>query len=350
MGDLVIGQDGTLDVASVATLSRQEIINWMRLRLHGEDHLVPSDFKQGEPSYHLLASIYTNLERDSRSYIRSTVGEFLHEMSRGAASWRGDAGHSLLLLAQDLKEADFLPPIKRMAEGSLFFDAAAAHDTDGIHRRLLQSLIALQWRGSPQFWYTQFERSPGVYAPIAFAGLNLISIRHAMQLLPRIPWDDPGTRRTMRTALRGLLPAYDHMLIASEFHRVVRDLTPHLRAIVEKMLPGATELRPSPLEVNRSVVETPSALAHAPGLLGLQKGSERATILGERLQALNLEESQKWAGHPSPHAPGESSASTARFPQAETEASSIWQSFRPTAKDQGSARPLEQAATSGAFS
>jgi hypothetical protein len=255
MGNLAVGEDGRLDVGSVNTLSREELTNWIRIRLHGKDPFVPSDIKQGEPGYYLLASIYPYLGRDSRSYMRSAVEEFLIEMAQGAQSWRGEAAHSLLLLAQDLKEPEFCAPIKRMAEDSLFFDNAAGPDIDEIHRRLLQSLVALRWSGSPAFWHTQFERSPTTYAAVVFAGLNIISIHHAMLLLPRVPWEDANTRRAMRVALRGLLPAYDHTTISIELSRALRALDPSDRSIVENMLPEVRGLgrRPSSEPIGESI-------------------------------------------------------------------------------------------------
>src|SRR6185295_4514559 len=237
MGNPVVGEDGRLDVGSVNTLSREELTNWIRLRLHGQDHLVPSDIRQAEPGYYLLASIYPYLERDSRSYMRSAVEQFLIEMAQGDASWRGEAAHSLLLLAQDLKEPEFVAPIKRMAEDSQFFDNAAGRDIDAIHHRLLQCLVALRWSGSPAFWHTQFERSHTTYAAVVFAGLNIISIHQAMLLLPRVPWEDANTRREMRVALRGLLPDYDHTVNSIVLSRVLRLLKPTHRSIVENMLP-----------------------------------------------------------------------------------------------------------------
>lgn len=237
MGNPVVGEDGRLELGSVNTLSRKELTNWICLRLHGKDHFVPSDIKQAEPGYYLLASIYPYLERDSRSYMRSAVEQFLNEMAQGDASWHGEAADSLLLLAQGLKEPEFVAPIKRMAEDSLFFDNDAGRDIDAIHHRLLQSLVALRWTGSLAFWQTQFDRSPTTYAAVVFAGLNIISIHHAMQLLPRVPWEDANTRRAMRVALRGLLPAYDHTVIGIVLSRVLRVLEPSQRSIVENMLP-----------------------------------------------------------------------------------------------------------------
>jgi hypothetical protein len=247
MGELKTDQNGSLDVSSVATLSREEIADWVRRRLRGEDYLIASDVKQGEPSYYLLASIYPNLDRDSRSYMRSGVAQFLDEMSREEQTWRGDAGHSLLLLAQRLREAEFVRPIRKMAESSVFSDQASRTDYEGLHLRVLQSLVALKWRGSPQFWLTQFARCPRVYGPVVFAGLGMISIRNAMQLLPRIEWDDASVKRKMRVALRGLLPGHALEDIADGVSGVLPRLSRSDRLAVESMLPelrGVQRSRP----------------------------------------------------------------------------------------------------------
>jgi DNA-binding response OmpR family regulator len=241
MGKLLLREDKSLDLDSVGTLSRDEMAQWIRLRLHGNDRLVPTDVRQGEPSFHLLASIYAKLDRDSRSFIRTAVADFLSEMMGGDQNWQGSAGHSLLLLAQELRERDFLGPILGMAERSLFLTCDNT-DTNQIHRRLLQSLVALEWRGQVDFWHSAFARSPAIYAAVAFAGLSLISVRHAMELLPKVPFGNGSTRHAMRIALRGLLPVHDRDLIRRELTRVTPLIDKQYRGVVEEILPEVIRL------------------------------------------------------------------------------------------------------------
>ncbi|HEY6329218.1 MAG TPA: hypothetical protein VI756_07765 [Blastocatellia bacterium] len=241
MGQLRVNDKGVLDISSVATLSRSEIADWVRRRLNGTDNLVASDVKQAEPSYYLLGFIYPLLDRDSRSYMRSVVEQFLQEMAHGDLAWRGQAGHSLLLLAQRLREPEFVQPVRKMAEVSTFFDQLSGTDVDSLHHRLLQTLVAFKWRGPQHFWVAQFDRGADLYGPVAFAGLSLISIRQAMELLPRMNWSDPSIKRGVRVALRGLLPGHCIEEIAENLWPVLPKIGASDSLIVQSMLPELPE-------------------------------------------------------------------------------------------------------------
>lgn len=225
MGALVIDDDGKLDIASVASLSRDEMRAWISARLRGEDTTVPGDVRQGEPPYYLLAQIYPELDRDSRLYTRQVVQELLRDMSRNPNSlWRGESGHALLLLTQRLGEKEFVPPVREMAEDGKFLVLSEEQGADDLHRRLLQSLIALGWKGTLEFWREQFERAPLRYSGLAFAGLSRIALQHAFGLLPDLPWDSKEVQGQMRVALRGLLPAHDHGLLGQLMNRTKSQL------------------------------------------------------------------------------------------------------------------------------
>lgn len=236
MGRLVVDDSGRLDVESVASLSLDEIRGWVSARLHGRDTAVPSDVRQGELPHYLLAQIYPNLDRDSRDYILLAVREFLNDMSRNRESpWRGEAAHALLLLAQRLGERSLIPPIREMAEDGRFFTAESR--ADELHRRVLQSLVALRWQGTREFWREQYGRAPERYAGVVFAGLSQIALQHAFDLLPEVPWDNADVRAQMRVALRGLLPAYDHSVIGNFLTRVNSQLTSRVQDVLMEFLP-----------------------------------------------------------------------------------------------------------------
>lgn len=214
-------ENGKIDILSVSELSKQELKHWIDARLHGLDSEVPGDFRQGEPPYYLITLIYPDLDRNSRDYIHSIVYEFLLDMSRNReSSWQEDAAHALLLLAQNLEDRTFIPPILEMAEGGRFFKEGLEISSDDLHRRLLQSLVALEWRGSIAFWCEQVGRAPERYAGVTFAGLAQIALKHAVDLLLHLPLDNPDVRAQIRVALRGLLPARDHSEIAESLMAV----------------------------------------------------------------------------------------------------------------------------------
>ena len=238
MGELIIDNDGKLDIDSVRSLSRDEMRAWISARLRGEDTAVPGDVRQGEPPHYLFAQIYPELDRDSRLYTRQVVQEFLRDMSRNPNSlWRGESAHALLLLTQRLGEKEFVPPLREMAEDGKFFLPTEEQGADDLHQRLLQSLIALGWKGTLEFWREQFERAPLRYSGLAFAGLSRIALQHAFSLLPDLPWDSREVQGQMRVALRGLLPAHDHSLLGQLINRIKSQLPATARRMVCEFLP-----------------------------------------------------------------------------------------------------------------
>ena len=240
MGEIVVRDDGTLDVGSFASLTRDELCAWLEARLHGQDTLVPDDARQGEMPHHLIKHIYPRLDRHSRDYLIDIVRDFLRDMSRNEAStWRGKAAHALLMLAQALEERSFVDPIREMAQEGRFLEGNA--QDEALHRRLLQSLVALRWRGTRDFWHEQFERDPARHAGVVFAGLKHIALKHAIDLLPHLPWDDEAVQRRMRAALRGLLRAYDHSEIGALLSNVLPKLSVPVQNKIRDFLPEVSD-------------------------------------------------------------------------------------------------------------
>ena len=230
MGEIIVREDGTLDLGSFASLSKDELQAWVEARLHGQDTQAPGDARQGELPHYLIARIYPDLGHHIRDDLIQIVRVLLRDMSRNEAStWSGEAAHALLLLAQALGNRTLVAPIREMAEDGRFLDDDHRHD---LHRRLLQSLAALGWRGTRVFWDEQVAHDSVRYAGVAFAGLTRIALPHAMDLLPRLPWDDEDVQDQMRVALRGLLPAYDH----SEIGALLSDVLPKLSVPVQNMI------------------------------------------------------------------------------------------------------------------
>lgn len=246
MGEIVVHDDGTLDLDSFASLTRDELGLWLEARLHGQDTLVPDDARQGELPHYLIKHIYPHLDRHSRDYLIDIIRGFLRDMSRNEAStWRGEAAHALLLLAQTLDDRSFAHPIREMAQEGRFLEGDA-RDED-LHRRLLQSLAALTWIGTCDFWHEQVERDPARHAGAAFNGLKHIALKHAIDLLPRLPWDQEEVQRRMRVALRGLLPAYDHSKIGALLSNVWLDLRSPAPEKIHDFLPEIRDFLPDNL-------------------------------------------------------------------------------------------------------
>jgi hypothetical protein len=237
MGKLIV-DNGKLDISSVAGLTKEELRNWIDARLHGVDMEVPGDFRQGEPPHYLITLIYPELDRNSRDYIRDIVHGFLRDMARNQeSSWRGDAAHALLLLAQKLGDRTLIFPIQEMADEIRFYEEHIPDGSADLHRRLLQSLVALEWRGTTDFWHKHIALDAERYAGVAFAGIAQIALQHAIDLLPDLPWNNQNVQAQMRVALRGLLPARDHSVIAESLITVKERLSASNWSLIQSFLP-----------------------------------------------------------------------------------------------------------------
>lgn len=235
---LIVDDHGRLDRNSVASLSKDELRDWISDRLHGHDVVVPGDGRQGEYPHYLFASIYPEIDRDSRSYIRDIVQEFLRDMGRNEGSiWRAEAADALLLLAQKLREREFIWPVYEMAADGTFFVSSQQESSEDIHHRLLQTLVALDWKGSVEFWDEQFRRAPARYAGVVFAGLARIALQHAVDLLPHLQWHYENVQNQMRAALRGLLPIHDHSHIGKLLTAIMPQLSIPARRLILEYLP-----------------------------------------------------------------------------------------------------------------
>lgn len=192
---LLIDANGKLDLAAVEALSKVELRDWIFARLHSQDMLVPGGFGQAEMPHFLLAQIYPQLSRPARQDMENIVQDFVHSMARrNDSAWRGDAADELLMLAQTVCGGTTINQavigyIEEMAQALHFFNANNDGQID-LHYRLLQSLVALGWRGTPTFWREQVRLAPNRYVGVAFSGLALISLKEAVALLTEIEWTD----------------------------------------------------------------------------------------------------------------------------------------------------------------
>lgn len=232
---LRLNDNGRLDLSSVDELSRDELREWTRARLHGEDTRVPDDPKQDIGQYYLVGAIYDDLALSTQAEVRRALKRFLRKMERGEDEWTGRSAHTLLLLTKDVGEEELAPPVRRMAEGDRFFP-----EDEELHARLLQTLIFLGEEMTPEFWEQQLKRNPSRFGVYAFAGLCMHSLEQALGLvLNEVDLEDEDLRTRLTTEIRGLLaaPQYTRDQIR-EIILNMRELIPEQGyALVRKALP-----------------------------------------------------------------------------------------------------------------
>jgi len=189
------------DLESVNTLDPDELSTWIRDRLHDRDQRVPDSPKQDIGQYYLVGAIYEDLALSTQAEVRRALKRFLREMERGDDEWTGRPAHTLLLLTKDVGEEELAPPVRRMAEDGRFFP-----DNENLHARLLQTLIFLGEKMTPEFWEQQLERNPSRFGVYAFAGLRMHSLHKALGLvLNEVDLEEEDLRTRLTTEIRGLL-------------------------------------------------------------------------------------------------------------------------------------------------
>ena len=201
--DFRLDEHGRLDVKSVNELDPDELSAWIRDRLHDRDRRVPDSPKQDIGQYYLVGALYEDLSLSTQADVRRAVKRFLGEMERGSDEWAGRPAHTLLLLAKDIGEEELAPPVRRMANDEQFLP-----DDEELHARLLQTLVFLREKMTPEFWENQLERNPSQFGVYAFAGLRMHSLPNALGLvLNEVDLDDEDLRARLTTEIRGLLAA-----------------------------------------------------------------------------------------------------------------------------------------------
>lgn len=201
---LRFNDNGRLDLSSVDELSRDELREWIRARLHSEDTRVPDDPKQDIGQYYLVGAIYDELQPETQESIRDILEEFLLQMKNGDEAWQGRPAHTLLLLVMEIGDPDFVKPVRRMAEQETVLERD--EPDEDLHARLLQTLLELGEEMDPEFWTDQLDLNASRYVIYAFAGLRTHSLYQALGIVPQeLNLENDDLRSTFYSEIRGLL-------------------------------------------------------------------------------------------------------------------------------------------------
>jgi hypothetical protein len=180
--------------------SRQELRDWVRSRLHGDDMGVSVDKRQDERPYSLIERVYGDLDRHIREDVCNLVADFVHDMACDPqSSWQGNAAHELLLLAQSVCNDTSVDDLIEMADNERFFLAGEQERGSDLHYRILQTLLALGWGGPLEFWQRQVRLSPDRYIGVAFNALAPTHLKEAIDLLIAVTWTAEVEQRVLRS-------------------------------------------------------------------------------------------------------------------------------------------------------
>ena len=103
---------------------------------------------------------------------------------------------------------------------------------EDLHYRVLQTLVALEHRITPAFWFEQFELVPERYADVVFDGLVLISLEQAVSFLFLIDSVEQ-VEEIIFSSFPYLLDEYGIGQIAPLVEEYLSKMNPDVRATVQ---------------------------------------------------------------------------------------------------------------------
>ena len=238
MNKIKVTETGEVDVKSIESLSYDELKHWIKCRLLGKDTQIPDNFRQDNASYYIIYLLYPKFNRFVREDIHRIVLEFIKDMARNPDSiWKEEAGNQLLLLAQSVRSEETIDFLLEMGESRIFFVANAPSSAEDLHYRVLQTLVALEQRITPQFWLEQFDLAPERYVGVVFDGLALIAPEQAIRFMSLI--DSVETvERILFITFPSLLNEYGATRIVPLVEEYLPKMQPGVRVAVQSFLEG----------------------------------------------------------------------------------------------------------------
>jgi len=225
MNELLFDEQGEVEPQSVEALSRDELRQWMRARLRGEDMRAWGDARESDMPHFLLVPLYPQLDRLTREDFQGIILEFLEDLANNPESeWRGKPGDELLMLLEPIlagspRREQAVDLLLAMVQSSRFI----SEGEPDLHFRALQRLVALKHRANPEFWFKQFEVGGSRYANVVFEGLTLFDVSVAFDWLTRIEWDD-----LIEDAVISLLPSLIEDYGGSKVLSLIEQILPNL--------------------------------------------------------------------------------------------------------------------------
>jgi hypothetical protein len=197
----LVDDKGFIKIEAVNTLPFDSLRNWIKEVLCNKDTGVGGD--KNDLSHSQLKRVYHELDPKIREVFQDAVLFHLKNLSQDPHSeWLGEQGDELLLLVGSI----FRDPPQSRAPIDLLLSMVKqkrflSTKKMNLHRRALQTLVAICYRAHPQFWYEQYQIGGNEYAPIILAGLSLKSISSTFEWIK-----ENATNETVITALFKRLP------------------------------------------------------------------------------------------------------------------------------------------------
>jgi len=217
-----VDEQGIIIMDTVNDLPFVDLQRWIMMVLFGDEPAAGGG--REEPPHVFLKRVYDQVDPHVRETFEEAVLNHLADFVRDSdREWEGECADELLLLVA----AVFRDSHRSGAPVDLLLcasDQELLRETGqlSLHWRVLQTLIGVRHRATPEFWHRQYMIGGDEYALIVLAGLSLTGVSLAVEwvirnrqseavinaLLSRLPWlvEQYGTAPELSSGLRYLLP------------------------------------------------------------------------------------------------------------------------------------------------
>lgn len=196
-------ENGTLNPRWIGSLTDARMAKWIYDVLHSRELDIPGG--PDTSAYSLLMDAYNAANVYAKETLARIVKKHVFDMAYNPRSkWRGTPADELLLVASEICRPDVISPICQMIDSREFVNPQAGVPGD-LHFRLLQTLVALDYPGTLNFWEEQARISPKHYLGMAFRGAGRTSVDDAFELLVRVQVErTPELTANIQRAIEGL--------------------------------------------------------------------------------------------------------------------------------------------------
>ena len=213
-------ENGTLNPRWIGLLTDAKMAKWIYDVLHSRELDIPGG--PDTPAHSLLVDAYNAANVYAKETLARTVKKHVFDMAYNPRSkWRGTPADELLLVASEICRPDVILPICQMINSRRFVNPQAGVPGD-LHFRLLQTLVALDYPGTLNFWEEQARISPKHYLGMAFRGAARTSVDDALELLVRVRVERTLELNTdIQRAIEGLRDCWGDVIVTIAIQKLI---------------------------------------------------------------------------------------------------------------------------------
>jgi hypothetical protein len=171
----------------------QELKSWLRDRLQMQgDAALDINTRIDESPYERPVKLLKTETDDFRYELKRAILDLVAEA--GAQPWKPEHFHELAMLLEAANFWEAVGPLEDIVHSRKLL----AHESGAqLHMLTLRTLLALGWKGTPDFWRSQKELVGQRWPGIIFEGLVLHDIRMGFEALPELVASQEAMREVL---------------------------------------------------------------------------------------------------------------------------------------------------------